>query len=250
MRCFIPLLLLGSLAAAEISFENSVEWSVVDSDLVVRGRVVAVKAAAIEDDNGWHRVTLAVEETLKGKARKSVEFIYHSSAKDKELALWLAKKTEMVCFLVRSERYAKDEKHAALAAFALGVDAIDMKVELSVTEEEETEAGRLLEDLDGPFVLMNPGANKEAKRWPAERFAQVADALAGKYVRCPCGNKLHALRPTDGADPDGLPDGQASEANSEAAVDPLDELLAEELSVAPAQTASPTLIDPCVTLPM
>jgi len=32
---------------------------------------------------------------------------------------------------------------------------------------------------DRPLVLLNPGASKPAKRWPAERFAAVGDALTG-----------------------------------------------------------------------
>lgn len=69
------------------------------------------------------------------------------------------------------------EYYARLCAFALGGEAIEPRIELFVTEEESAAADALLADVDGPFLLLNPGASKRAKRWPAERFAQVADAL-------------------------------------------------------------------------
>lgn len=70
--------------------------------------------------------------------------------------------------------------YARLAAFALGTDAIDPRIELAVTDEEEAAADRILDGLDAPFVLLNPGANRPPKRWPAERFARVADLLHEK----------------------------------------------------------------------
>jgi heptosyltransferase-2 len=67
--------------------------------------------------------------------------------------------------------------YARLGAFAVGTSAIDHHPELFVTAEENAAATRLLDDLDQSFVLLNPGANRPTKRWPAERFAAVADAL-------------------------------------------------------------------------
>lgn len=67
--------------------------------------------------------------------------------------------------------------YARLAAFALGVETIDTRMELAVTGAEEAEADRVLDGLDAPFVLLNPGGNKETKRWPPARFARLAEAL-------------------------------------------------------------------------
>jgi len=58
-------------------------------------------------------------------------------------------------------------------------------LELVATRGEELEAADILSragiTLDGPaatpFVLLNPGGNDTAKRWPAERFAALADYL-------------------------------------------------------------------------
>ncbi len=68
--------------------------------------------------------------------------------------------------------------YARLGRFALQVEPIDRHLELCVTEAERTTARRLLEGVVRPFLLLNPGANKPRKRWPAERFGAVADGLA------------------------------------------------------------------------
>ncbi len=68
--------------------------------------------------------------------------------------------------------------YVRLGEFALGGEPIDKVMELFITEAENAAADELLGDIDGPFVLLNPGASRPAKRWPAARFARVADALA------------------------------------------------------------------------
>jgi heptosyltransferase-2 len=71
--------------------------------------------------------------------------------------------------------------YAALSCFALGMDAsaesIDRRIELATTPDEEAAADALLHEVSGPFVALNPGANRADKRWPAERFAALADRL-------------------------------------------------------------------------
>jgi heptosyltransferase-2 len=71
--------------------------------------------------------------------------------------------------------------YAALAAFAFDRDVVDRRLELASTELERRAADRLLHEVDRPFVLLNPGANRADKRWPAERFAAVADAMAALH---------------------------------------------------------------------
>ncbi|MBE7492829.1 MAG: lipopolysaccharide heptosyltransferase II [Planctomycetes bacterium] len=55
---------------------------------------------------------------------------------------------------------------------------------LPLTAEEQSEAGRALAErglVERPFVVIAPGAAfGPSKLWPAERFAAVADALAGR----------------------------------------------------------------------
>jgi heptosyltransferase-2 len=72
--------------------------------------------------------------------------------------------------------------YAELARYALDVETIDTRPELAITAAEREEAARVLDGVPTPFVVLNPGANKPAKRWPATRFAAVADALAERGV--------------------------------------------------------------------
>ncbi len=63
-------------------------------------------------------------------------------------------------------------------------------MELATTDEEEREADRILANMPAsdpavkpsmrtrPLALLNPGGNNQAKRWPAECFAKIADWLA------------------------------------------------------------------------
>ena len=71
--------------------------------------------------------------------------------------------------------------YARLAGYALGIEDIDMRMELIVTDEQRAEARRILDGVPRPFAVLCPGANKPAKRWPAERFAAVAEALANRH---------------------------------------------------------------------
>ena len=75
--------------------------------------------------------------------------------------------------------------YAHLVRASLGVDDIDLRMELFVTEAESSDADRILHDVKDPFVLLNPGGNKPSKRWPVERFAQLADYLASTYGMVP-----------------------------------------------------------------
>lgn len=60
-------------------------------------------------------------------------------------------------------------------------------LELATTAGEDAEALRILRAADvgdgEPFVVLNPGANNPAKRWPPERFAEVARDLARRGRR-------------------------------------------------------------------
>ncbi len=56
------------------------------------------------------------------------------------------------------------------------------KLELACTDADHARADATLSsagvDPDQPFALLNPGGNNPAKRWPADRFAALADHLS------------------------------------------------------------------------
>lgn len=69
----------------------------------------------------------------------------------------------------------------------LGIAEAGRQMELAVTAEERDVADRVLQSAeieasDGPFVLLNPGANYgAAKLWPPEHYAAIADRFAGEW---------------------------------------------------------------------
>jgi heptosyltransferase II len=68
--------------------------------------------------------------------------------------------------------------YAELAEWWLGLERINRRVELCVTEAERSAADHLLHDVTGRFVMMNPGANRADKRWPAERHDRCGKRIA------------------------------------------------------------------------
>jgi len=74
------------------------------------------------------------------------------------------------------------EIHRYLALLrALGVAADDAALEFPITDEDRFDLRRATAGLaldDGPYVVVHPGAQLPSRRWHAERFAAVADALA------------------------------------------------------------------------
>jgi ADP-heptose:LPS heptosyltransferase len=67
-------------------------------------------------------------------------------------------------------------------AAALGAP-VDDRLEFPVTDADRAEAARLLADAlagteDRPFAVVHAGGSRPERRWPAARFAEVADALA------------------------------------------------------------------------
>ena len=78
-----------------------------------------------------------------------------------------------------------DRRHAAstvehymrIARSAFGEQATDATLELVITDDDTQAATKLGIDASSPLLLLVPGANRRDKRWPAERFAAVGDAL-------------------------------------------------------------------------
>jgi ADP-heptose:LPS heptosyltransferase len=69
------------------------------------------------------------------------------------------------------------DRHLDLMAL-LGAPSTDRALEFPLTEQDAAEAAAL--ELPEPYALVHPGATSSSRRWPVERFAAVADALAGR----------------------------------------------------------------------
>ncbi len=61
----------------------------------------------------------------------------------------------------------------------------DRKIEFFITDEDRAKIREILKkegiNTDEKFIVLNPGANWIPKRWPAENFANLADALMEKH---------------------------------------------------------------------
>lgn len=65
-------------------------------------------------------------------------------------------------------------------AALVGADRLHLAQELRVTERDREEAWHVLPASGAPLVIIQPGASDPRRRWPARRFAAVADALAAR----------------------------------------------------------------------
>lgn len=73
------------------------------------------------------------------------------------------------------------EVHRFLEVVALvGAAPVVLEPRLTVVDTDRRAADAALADAPGPWVTLHPGANDPRRRWPAERFAAVADALASR----------------------------------------------------------------------
>ncbi len=91
--------------------------------------------------------------------------------------------THAVAVPKRSAPESTVRYYAQLAAAVLGVDSIDERLELHCSKQQLAAAKAFLpRDVQkNPLVVLNPGANRPDKRWPAERFAAVGDALVESH---------------------------------------------------------------------
>jgi ADP-heptose:LPS heptosyltransferase len=59
----------------------------------------------------------------------------------------------------------------------VGAPCAEVRARLSVTARDRAEADQALRGLPRPLVTVHPGATDPRRRWPADRFAEVATAL-------------------------------------------------------------------------
>lgn len=81
--------------------------------------------------------------------------------------------------------YEVDEHLRVLSL--LGVRASGRELELHLTDQEREEARGLLGDVGtaGPIVCLHPGASREIRRWPWDRFAELGARLAAEGAASP-----------------------------------------------------------------
>lgn len=76
------------------------------------------------------------------------------------------------------------EQNLSVAAAIVGKQLRGLSTKFPSDENAERRIGqRLAEAGIGEFAILNPGAGWGAKRWPAERYGQVARALAARSMR-------------------------------------------------------------------
>jgi lipopolysaccharide heptosyltransferase II len=60
-------------------------------------------------------------------------------------------------------------------------DAAGTHLELGITPEQQAHADQILAEINKPYAILNPGGNNPAKRWPPERFSDLADHLSREH---------------------------------------------------------------------
>jgi heptosyltransferase-2 len=81
----------------------------------------------------------------------------------------------------RSTAISATTYYARLAGFATGLPApTDSPLSLAVADRDRAAADAIV-PAGPPLLLVNPGANRADKRWPAERFAAAARAIAAAH---------------------------------------------------------------------
>ncbi len=81
---------------------ESVEWMAVDSSVVVRGAIVALRIDPDGNGNVWHAVTFQVDETLKGPHRPMHRFVVWGNLAEKEIPRWKEAGRPVLAFLDES----------------------------------------------------------------------------------------------------------------------------------------------------
>src|SRR4051794_18482316 len=108
----------------------------------------------------------AGDVTLAVGARRSAGFFTPGAWTPPDLTGWIPWPTHL----------HEVDRHLALTA-RLGAPAAGRGLEFPTTGADEAAAAGVRPG--GPYVLLHPGATSPSRRWPAERFAAVGDALAG-----------------------------------------------------------------------
>jgi ADP-heptose:LPS heptosyltransferase len=64
----------------------------------------------------------------------------------------------------------------------VGAHPVGYRPKLSLTDDDRKEAAAVVPDQARPLVVLHPGATDERRRWPADRFSAVGDALSADIL--------------------------------------------------------------------
>ncbi len=144
----------------------------------------------------WRALLSAQYDTLSGNGRgKQLQPVVdelHFAATRKWRSSPFSSETHAEIGSLRKSLKARDstqrahviEQDIELASAVAGDDLTPMQPWLPVDPSAEAWTTHLLAEFEGaPAVLINPGAGWGAKRWPVERYADVARILMGRGFR-------------------------------------------------------------------
>ena len=143
----------------------------------------------------WEQIAAAISEIRGVRYQVAVDF--QGAARSALLARWSGAPTiygavhprENVAGMVYTRRVPTHGEHVVEHALSLAGAVIGQSVplpdiELPCDETAEHDCERKLAELGArEFALLNPGAGWGAKQWPAERYGQVATALAKDGIK-------------------------------------------------------------------
>jgi ADP-heptose:LPS heptosyltransferase len=81
--------------------------------------------------------------------------------------------------MIPYEVYQSDLIRSLEAVALVGASGGTLEPRLAVLDSDLAESRAALGDVGAPIAIIHPGATDTRRRWPAERFAAVADALVG-----------------------------------------------------------------------
>ena len=106
------LVLSPGVGSAQIGcIHITLETLVAESDVVIRGTIIAIERDRPRDNLVWLTITLDVRETLKGEPARTRTFAFAAGAGDESFEQRMDAGQDQLWFLVRNE--AKEEKREA-----------------------------------------------------------------------------------------------------------------------------------------
>jgi ADP-heptose:LPS heptosyltransferase len=128
---------------------------------------------------GTRRFDLAIQ--LHGSGGVANHILFGLGARD-HAGFVEAGEARPGCFIRWPDDLPEPERYNALMR-ALAIDVIDPHPSIPLTRVDHRELAALIAEHGiepGRLVIVHPGAQLLSRRWPAERFAAVADALAAQ----------------------------------------------------------------------